>query len=414
MITAPTTTPSTQPARGGGWGGRGRPREGDQARYYALPACTKEIASDSVITGIVPICYRDASVLFDLESTYSYVSSYFAPHLGVSRDSLSSPVYISTHVGDSLVVDRIYRSCLIVISGFETRADLLLLSMVNFDVILGLNWFLPYYAILDCHAKTVTLAMPGLPRLEWMGTLNYTPSRVISFLKAQRMVEKRCDVYIAYVRDVSIDTPTVESVLVVRDFPDLFPADLLGMPPDRNISFGIYLLSEKGWFMRMCIDYRQSNKVIVMNRYPLPRINDLFDQLQGARVFSKIDLRSGYQQLKIREPDIPKTAFRTRWMEKCKESFQTFKTALTTAPILVLPTGSGSYIVYCDASQIGLSAVLMQDHKVIAYASKQLKVHEKNYHVHDLELATIVHALKIWRHYLYSVPCEIYTDHRSL
>jgi len=84
------------------------------------------------------------------------------------------------------------------------------------------------------------------------------------------------------------------------------------------------------------------------------------------------------------------------------------------APMLVLPTGSGQYTVYCDASHIGLGAVLMQDGKVIAYASRQLKVHEKNYPVHDLELAAIVHALKIWRHYLYGVSCEVFTDHHSL
>jgi len=103
-----------------------------------------------------------------------------------------------------------------------------------------------------------------------------------------------------------------------------------------------------------------------------------------------------------------------RWSDECEEIFQKLKTSLTTAPVLVLPTGSGCYTVYCDASRIGLEAVLMQDARVIAYASRQLKVHEKNYPVHDLELAAIVHALKIWRHYLYGVPCEIYIDHRSL
>ncbi|XP_075104536.1 uncharacterized protein LOC142161644 isoform X1 [Nicotiana tabacum] len=182
ILPAPAATPPPQPARGGG---RGCPRRGGQASYYALPARSEAVASDSVITGIVPICHRDASVLFDPGSMYSYVSSYFAPHLGISRDSLSSPVYVSTLMGDSLVVNRVYRSCLIALSGFETNADLLLLSMVDFDVILGMDWLSPHYAILDCHAKTVTLAMPGFPRLEWRGTLEYTPRKVISFLKAQ-------------------------------------------------------------------------------------------------------------------------------------------------------------------------------------------------------------------------------------
>ncbi|XP_070050509.1 uncharacterized protein [Nicotiana tomentosiformis] len=152
MITAPATTPPTQPSRGGG-----------HARYYALPTRTEAVVSNSVITYTVPICHKDASVLFDPGSTYSYVSSYFASYLCVSRDSLSSPVHVSTPVGDSIIFDCVYRSCLIVLSGCETRADLLLLGIADFNVILGMYWLSPYHAILVCHSKTVTLAMPGLP-----------------------------------------------------------------------------------------------------------------------------------------------------------------------------------------------------------------------------------------------------------
>ena len=101
-------------------------------------------------------------------------------------------------MGDTIVVDHVYRSCVVTIGGLETRADLLFLSMVDFDVILGMDWLSPCHAILDCHAKTVTLAMPGLPRIEWRGSLDYVPSRVISYLKAQRMVGKGCLSYLAF------------------------------------------------------------------------------------------------------------------------------------------------------------------------------------------------------------------------
>ena len=103
-----------------------------------------------------------------------------------------------------------------------------------------------------------------------------------------------------------------------------------------------------------------------------------------------------------------------QWSDKCEVSFQKIKTLLTTAPILALPVEGEGFVVYCDASRIGLGCVLMQKGKVIAYASRQLKVHEKNYPIHDLELAAVVFALKIWRHYLYCVHCEVFTDHRSL
>ncbi|XP_070052626.1 uncharacterized protein [Nicotiana tomentosiformis] len=105
---------------------------------------------------------RDSLVLFDPGSTYSYVSSYFTSYLVVPRDSLSVTVYVSTPVGDAIVVDRVYYSCMVTIGSLETRVDLLFLDMVDVDVIVGMDWLSPYHAILDCHAKTVTLALKGL------------------------------------------------------------------------------------------------------------------------------------------------------------------------------------------------------------------------------------------------------------
>ncbi|XP_070014280.1 uncharacterized protein [Nicotiana sylvestris] len=270
-------------------------------------------------------CHRDASILFDHGSTYSCVSSYFAPNLDISRDSLNAHVNVSMLVGNSVIVDHIYRSCLVNIAGYEIRVNLLLLNIIDFYMNLGMDWLSPYHAILDCHSKTMTLAMLGLPRLEWRGTLDYIPSNVVSFLKAHRMVEKGCKAYLAFVRDVSADTHSVESATVVRDFQDVFPIDLPSMSPDRDIDFDIDLLLgtppisippyrmaplellelkkqlqellDKGFIrqsvspwgalvlfvknkydsMRICIDYRHLDKVTVKNKYPLMCIDDLFD-----------------------------------------------------------------------------------------------------------------------------------------
>nr|GEX35108.1 putative reverse transcriptase domain-containing protein [Tanacetum cinerariifolium] len=343
----------------------------------------------------------------------------------------------------------------------------------------------------------------------------------------------------------------LEDVPIVRNFPKVFPEDLPGFPPARPVEFQIDLipgaalvarapyrlapsetnelseqlheLSDKGFIrpsslpwgasilfvkkkdgsFRMCIDYRELNKLTVKNRYPLPRIDDLFDQLQGSNIYSKIDLRSDYHQLRVREQDIPKTAFWTRyghyefqvmpfgltkaptdekeheehlkailellkeeklyakfsecefwipkrsasflglagyyrrfnegfskiaksmtkltlkgikfdWGEKEENAFQLIKQKLCSAPILALLEGSKDFVVYCDASHKGLGTVLMERERVIAYASRQLKIHEKNYTTHDLELGSMVFTLKIWRHYLYGTKCTVFTDHKSL
>ena len=102
------------------------------------------------------------------------------------------------------------------------------------------------------------------------------------------------------------------------------------------------------------------------------------------------------------------------WINRYEEHFQFLKDLLTSAPVLTLPSGDEGFIVYCDTSRVGLGCVLMQNGRVVAYTSRQLKKHEQNYPTHDLEMAAVVFALKIWRHYLYGVTCKIYTDHKSL
>ncbi|GJV07646.1 putative reverse transcriptase domain-containing protein [Tanacetum coccineum] len=149
----------------------------------------------------------------------------------------------------------------------------------------------------------------------------------------------------------------------------------------------------------MCIDYYELNKLTVKNRYPLLRIDDLFDQLQGSSVYSKIDLRSGYHQLRVCDEDIPKTAFRTRYGHY---EFQVM-------PFWIDKRTGGIH----GSDESGLGAVLMQREKVIAYASRQLKIHEKNYTTYDLELGAVVFALKMWRHYLYGMKyvLELLSDY---
>ena len=102
------------------------------------------------------------------------------------------------------------------------------------------------------------------------------------------------------------------------------------------------------------------------------------------------------------------------WTEECERSFQDLKKKLTTTPVLVTPSGSEGFAIYCDASKEGLGCVLTHNSRVIANGSRQLKPYERNYPTHDMELAAMIFILKLWRHYLYGVHCKGYTDHKSL
>ncbi|XP_070054061.1 uncharacterized protein [Nicotiana tomentosiformis] len=164
-------------------------------------------------------------------------------HQGQTSCQQSSILRGYYECGDPGHMKRSIGPALLQSSCYETQEDLPLLDMTDFEVIPGMDWLSPYHSILDFHAKTVTLAMPELPRLEWRGSSVSTSSWVISFLKAQHMVEKGCLSYLAYVRDTTVETPVNDSVHMVREFADVFLSNLPGMPPDRDIDFCIDLAS---------------------------------------------------------------------------------------------------------------------------------------------------------------------------
>ncbi|XP_070015780.1 uncharacterized protein [Nicotiana sylvestris] len=172
-------------------------------------------------------------------STFSYVTPYFAINLGLEPEQLSEPFLVSTPVGESVKVTRVYRGCIVSVQGHNIKADLIELEMVDFDVIMGMDWLSSCYAMLDCHAKIVRFQFPNEEVLEWKGSLALPVGKFISYLKAQRMIGKGCLAYLSHIINPESEPPALESVSVVREFPEVFPDDLPGLPPERIIDFGI-------------------------------------------------------------------------------------------------------------------------------------------------------------------------------
>ncbi|KAM0058195.1 putative nucleotidyltransferase, Ribonuclease H [Helianthus debilis subsp. tardiflorus] len=584
----------------------------NNARVFQMQA-REAVNDDKVITGTFLINNNYARVLFDSGADRSFVDHKFCKLLNLPIKTLDIKYEVELADGTLESVSTLLDGCSIAIKNHSIPLSLLPMKLAGFDIVLGMDWLSHNQAQIACDKKLVTIKTPSDELVTIQGDTQYGLPDNMSILKVSQCLKSGCVIYVAQVT-VDNPKPKIEDIPIISEYPDVFPDELPGLPPERQVEFRIDILPgsapiarapyrlaptemkelrtqlddllDKGFIqpssspwgapilfvkkkdgsMRLCIDYRELNKVTIKNRYPLPRIDDLFDQLQGAAYFSKIDLRSGYHQLKVRAEDVPKTAFRTRyghfeflvmpfgltnapaafmdlmnrvckpyldkfvivfiddiliysrsqvehekhlkcilgllrqeklyakfskcefwlrkvqflghvvseqgiqvdpakveavmnweapktpteirsflglagyyrrfienfsriaapltsltrkkekfiWGPKQQESFEILKQKLSNAPVLSLPEGTEEFVVYCDASHTGMGCVLMQWGKVIAYASRQLKVHEKNYTTHDLELGAIVFALKLWRHYLYGTKCVIYSDHKSL
>ncbi|GJU12541.1 putative reverse transcriptase domain-containing protein, partial [Tanacetum coccineum] len=346
---------------------------------------------------------------------------------------------IVTASGQLVEIDKVIRGCKLEIKGHVFGINLIPFGSRSFDVIIGMDWLSDHMAEIICHEKVVRIPLLDGKMLRVLGE---KPEEKVRQLMSARTKEQK-----------------QEEIVVVRDFLKVFSNDLSGLPPIQEIKFRIELvpgamlvakspyhlapseleelsgqlkkLQDKGFirpssspcgapvlfvkkkdgYFRMCIDYRELNKLTIKSRYLLLRIDDLFDQLQGSQYFSKIDLRSGYHQLRVHEDDIPKTSFRTRyghfkftlipfghvingddihvdpskieyvknwkaprtsskksktydWSEEQENAFQTLKDKLCNAPILALPNGSKDFVVYCDRSGLGL--VEYQDRILVA------------------------------------------------
>ncbi|GJZ89468.1 putative reverse transcriptase domain-containing protein [Tanacetum coccineum] len=261
---------------------------------------------------------------------------------------------------------------------------------------------------------------------------------IISCTKTQKYIQKGCQVYLPQVTSKKAENKSkkkrLEGVPIVREFLEVFLDDLPGLPPARQVEFQIDLVPGVAPVARAPYQLAPAEMQELSTQKEheghLKLILRLLKKEELYTKFSKCDFWLSKVQFlghvidsegihidlakieSIKDCTSPKTP--TEIHQFLEAAFQLLKQKLCSAPILALPEGSENFVVYCDASHKGLGVVLMQKEKVIAYASRQLKVHEKNYTIHDLELGAVLFALKMWRHYLYGTKCVMFTDHKSL
>nr|GEU79011.1 putative reverse transcriptase domain-containing protein [Tanacetum cinerariifolium] len=299
-----------------------------------------------------------------------------------------------------------------VITGHPFNIDLMPVELGSFDVIIGMDWLANIHAVIVCDKKIVRIPFGDevlIVQEDRSDKGKKSTLSIISCMKTQKYMDKGCQVFLAQGTKKETEAKSqekrLEDALIVRKFSEVFPEDLPGLPPARQVEFQIDLVPGAAPVARS--PYRLAPSKMQELSAQLQELSDKGfirptsspwgAPLQGSSIYSKIDLRSGYHQLRVRDG-----IFQRRRLGHDMEeaAFQTLHQKLCSAPILALPEGSENFMVYCDASHKGLGAVLMQKERVIAYASHQLKIHEKNYMTHDLELGAVVFTLKMWRHYL--------------
>ncbi|GJS25659.1 putative reverse transcriptase domain-containing protein [Tanacetum coccineum] len=518
-----------------------------RGRAYAIKDA--KLKGPNVVTDTFLLNNRYASVLFDSGFDRSFVNTRFSSLLDIKLIKIEDSYEVELADGRIVSTNTILKGCTLSLVNHIFKIDLLPIELGTFDVIIGMYWLVKHNAVIVCGEKVVRIPY-GNKTLIVEGDKGGSRLKIISCIKARKYVKQGCLLFLAHVTKKKSKEKRMEDMPVIRDFSEVFPEELPGLPPPRQVEFRIDLVPGAAPVARA--PYRLAPS----------EMKELL--LQGSSVYSKIDLRSGYHQLHIKEEDILTTTFRTRfchfefqvpfgltnasavfidlmnrvckpyldkflivfiddilvyskdkeehgkhlktilellkkeklyakfskcdfWLDsvqflchvidhsgvhvdlakievikswaapttptevrqflglaryyqrfiegfsliskpltkltqknkkyewgKEEEAFQTLKQKLCSAPILALPKGTEEFMVYCDASLKGYGVVLMQREKVIAYASRQLKVYEENYTTRDLELGAIVFTLRLWRHYLYGTKCVVFTDHKSL
>ncbi|GKA29942.1 putative reverse transcriptase domain-containing protein [Tanacetum coccineum] len=339
-------------------GGQDCGNNGNQARGRVFMLGAEEARQDpNIMTGTFTLNNHYAMTLFDSGADYSFVFTTFIPLLDIEPNNLGFSYEIEIVSGQLVDITKVIRGCKLEIEGHVFDINLIPFGHGSFDMIIGMDWLSKHKAEIVCHEKVVRIPLQKGKVLRVIG--ESLEEKVRHLMSAKAKEQKQ------------------EEIVVVRNFPEVFSDDLSGLPRQlRELQDkGFIRLSSSPW----------GAPIEAVKNWEAPRT--------PSEVHSFIGLAWYYRRFIENFSKIAKSL--TILTQKCKTfdwgeeqelAFQTLKDKLCNAPVLALPDGPEDFVVYCDASGLGLGCVLMQRGKVITYASRQLKIYEKNYTTHDLEL----------------------------
>ncbi|GJY68057.1 putative reverse transcriptase domain-containing protein [Tanacetum coccineum] len=389
----------------------------------------------NMVTGTFLLNNRYFSMLFDSGSDKSFINASLTHLFDIEPERISTSYEVELANRRIVSMNTVIKGCTLNLVNHLFKIDLMPIELGTFDVIIGMHWLVALNAVIVCGKKEVHIPVKN-QTLVVKGDSNSSRLKVISCIKAIKYIERGCHLFLAHVTKKEKSKKLLEDVPVICDFPEVFPDDLPELPPPRQVEFKIDLVSsvapvnrapyrlallemkelseqlkellEKGFIrpssspwgasvlflkkkdgsFHMCINYRELNKLTVKNRYPLSRIDDLFDQLQGSSVYSKIDLLSSRLLNLLKNKKF-------EWGADEDEAFQKLKQDLCTAAILALPEGPDDFIVYYGSSLKGYGAwfLLLDSGDITSMANVvadalSRKVQDKRLRVRSLVMST--------------------------
>ena len=207
-----------------------------QGRVFALNPQEAQTATNVVI-GTFTIEHMHARILFDSGATHSFISLYFAKKLSKESRKMENPLIINTPLQDSIIVDHMYPACLVEVENRKLSADLIELPVLEFDVILWMDWLDKYDANINCCTKRLVLRPQEEEEIIFQGDRSEVPTNLISVVKARRQLVKGCQGYLAQVIDARVRFEDIQQIPVVKEFIDVFLGELPGLPPERKVEF---------------------------------------------------------------------------------------------------------------------------------------------------------------------------------